>query len=129
IRHARSPVSCRGRRTCRQRQTLTMTVLVVLGCAAAFAPFGCAPETTVRTRAYRTATHRPLSPPLMRTDVAGATAAAAAAPIRDAGPIRRITAVSVRVPASWQTPPLVGRLQHHRIVAGENLLAIARAAG
>src|SRR6266403_2840613 len=30
--------------------------------------------------------------------------------LHDALPIRRMTAVSVRVPASWQTPPLVGRL-------------------
>jgi L,D-transpeptidase ErfK/SrfK len=44
-------------------------------------------------------------------------------------PVTRITAVTVRVPASWETPPLVGRLQHHRIVAGENILEVARASG
>src|SRR5439155_16414341 len=89
-----------------------LTALVVLGSAALVAPLGCAPETTAHPRVvYETATHRPLTPPLTHT-----TAPAANAPIADTGPIRRITAVSVRIPTSWQTPPLVGRLQHHRIV-------------
>src|SRR5438552_3327850 len=105
------------------------TAIVVTGSAALVAPLGCSPEPTAHPRVvYETATYRPLTPPLTHT-TAPAAAAAANAPIADTGPIRRITAVSVRIPTSWQTPPLVGRLQHHRIVPGENLLEIARAAG
>jgi L,D-transpeptidase ErfK/SrfK len=104
------------------------TLFVVLGCAA----LGCAPEATGRTRtvAYRTATHQPLGPVLPpHTDAAAVSAPASRTPLADTGPIRRITAVTVRVPESWETPPLVGRTQHHRIAAGENLLEVARAAG
>ncbi len=129
--HESSRATCRGNGSRGRRNLLALSALAVLGGALSSAPLGCAPETTVRPHSYRTATHRPLTPPLTRTGASAAIASAAAsgAPIVDTGPIRRMTAVSVRVPASWQTPPLVGRLQHHRIVAGENLLEIARAAG
>jgi len=127
--HEISPATCCDDRGRGSGTRAALTALVVLSSAALVAALGCAPETTAHQRVvYETATHRPLTPPLTHT-TAPAAAAAANAPIADTGPIRRITAVSVRIPTSWETPPLVGRLQHHRIVPGENLLEIARAAG
>ncbi len=130
--HESSPATCgdNGNRRS-ERDALALTVLVGLCCAVSFAALGCAPETTAhpRTVAYQTATHRLLTPPPTRTGTAVVSAPASDAPIADTGPIRRVTAVTVRVPTSWQTPPLVGRVQHHRVVAGENLLEVARAAG
>src|SRR5439155_10752435 len=110
--HDSSRATCRGSGSRGRRNLLAISALAVLGGALSSATLGCAPETTVRLRSYRTATHRVLTPPLTRTGAsAGAAIAAAAAsdgPIVDTGPIRRMTAVSVRVPASWQTPPLIG---------------------
>jgi len=49
---------------------------------------------------------------------------------QDTRPVVRITAVTTRVPASWETPPLVGRLQHHLVTKqGESVLEIARQSG
>lgn len=43
--------------------------------------------------------------------------------------VTKYTAFTVRVPASGALPQMVGRLQRHRVLPGENLLTIARDAG
>lgn len=44
-------------------------------------------------------------------------------------PLERVTALSVRVPGPGDLPPLVGRVQHYRIVQKDTLLDVARNAG
>ncbi len=101
--------------------------------AAAFVALACAPAGPGRPRpiVYRTATRRAVTPaasrgvpPSARDGRLPATPAA-----YDTQPLTRITAVTVRVPSSSGRLPLVGHLQRHRVVAGENLLQVARASG
>jgi L,D-transpeptidase ErfK/SrfK len=89
---------------------------------------GCAPLATDSAR--RDTFHR--DPPRTASVVAagqGIKTGPVTPATHDTGPLVRITEVTTRVPASWETPPLVGRLQHHRTVEGENLLEIARQSG
>jgi L,D-transpeptidase ErfK/SrfK len=44
-------------------------------------------------------------------------------------PLERVTALPVRVPGPGELPPLVGRVQHYRIVQKDTLLDVARNAG
>ncbi len=87
---------------------------------------GCTPmEDGGRRGAVRRA-----EPPLVPTATDRSHPGSAAAPVaHDIRPLRRITEVATRVPASWEASPLVGRLQYHRTVEGENLLEIARRSG
>lgn len=109
------------------------TLVIMLG--AAMLLIGCGPTAPRRRVVYRAPGQRiaapaPTVPATVRTgggpSDAEATRTSAA---YDTQPMARITAVTTRIPASWETPPLVGRMQHHRVVAGENLLEIARASG
>ncbi|MBI3767711.1 MAG: L,D-transpeptidase family protein [Deltaproteobacteria bacterium] len=122
-----SPVNCAfGRRLL----GVTVPGLAALATiASALTATGCAPATTGRPRpaAYRTATHRVMTP--LPPDASARENGLPTTAAYETQPIMRITAVTVRVPESWETPPLVGRLQHHRVVAGENLLELARAGG
>src|SRR5690349_10388592 len=68
--------------------------------------------------------------------VAVLTATSACGPIwigrhkgEPAGEPEKITAVLARVPAPNELPPLIGRVQHHRVKEGETLLDVARDAG
>lgn len=99
---------------------LVVTLLVLL--AACTGPASGGPRAAGKRDPQRppAIVARPAAPP------AGAVPATVA---QDTRPLLRITAVTTRVPASWETPPLVGRLQHHRTVQGENLLEIARQSG
>ncbi len=86
--------------------------------------------TPVAGGAPRAAGRRDPRRPAVVAKAPAITAPAPATPVaHDTRPVVRITAVTTRVPASWETPPLVGRLQHHFTVEGENLLEIARQSG
>jgi len=50
-------------------------------------------------------------------------------PIRPNPKLEKITIVQVRIPDEFELPAVVGRIQHHRIAAGENLLEVARQSG
>ncbi len=108
---------------------------LVLMLGAAMLLVGCAASEPPRRVVYRAPGARPaVRPPLADERVATGTTPAAATTAQtnatyDTGPLMRITAVTTHIPASWDTPPLVGRLQHHRVAQGENLLEIARRSG
>ena len=89
---------------------------------------GCAPVAPRDARRGGPA-HRDPSHPGLVVAGPGARTAATTPVARDTRSITRITAVTTRVPASWEVPPLVGRMQHHYTVEGENLLEIARQSG
>lgn len=46
-----------------------------------------------------------------------------------AGPVEKITVLAVPVPRAGELPPIVGRMQRHRIAPRETLLDVARNAG
>jgi len=89
---------------------------------------GCTPVATRDARRGGPA-HRAPSHPGLVVAGPGAKTAATTPVARDTRSVTRITAVTTRVPASWEVPPLVGRMQHHYTVEGENLLEIARQSG
>src|SRR6185436_18915427 len=109
-------------------------LVAVLG--AAMLLIGCAASPPPRRVAYgargsRAAdTHVVDARRAAPTSATGSDASAARTPATyDTRPPIRITAVTTRIPGSWETPPIVGRFQHHRVAQGENLLEIARASG
>ena len=122
-------MNCARSRSAKPRRTRVLAPLTAF--VTAFALVGCAPAGPPLTRpiVYRTATHRAATPAQGAADSTGGSRPDPTPAGYDTQPLIRITAVTTRVPASWETPPLVGRTQHHRVVAGENILQLARASG
>jgi L,D-transpeptidase ErfK/SrfK len=79
--------------------------------------------------ARRHAGARPQARPRAGAPAERTAAAPAVRPAPAGGTAAKITVVTARIPYPSELPGLVGRIQHHTVAAGEDLLKIARNAG